>query len=114
MKQVEAVIRHFKLDALKDALVAKGIQGMTVSEIRGFGRQRGHKEMYRGTEYVIDFLPKVKVEIMVTDAQVETVVQTIVETARTGRGIMGDGKIFVTPLAEIDRIRTGESEEAAL
>ena len=112
MKKVEAVIRHFKLDSLKDALVAKGIQGMTVSEVRGFGRQRGHKEMYRGTEYTVDFLPKVKVGVIVTDAQLETAVETIVETARTGA--VGDGKIFVTQLAEIYRIRTGESGEAAV
>ena len=111
MRKVEAVIRHAKLVALKDALVAKGIQGMTVSEIRGFGRQRGHKDMYRGTEYVIDFLPKVKVEVMVTDAQLETAVETIIETARSRR--VGDGKIFVTNLAEICRIRTGEPGEAA-
>jgi len=112
VKKVEAVIRHFKLDSLKDALVAKGIQGMTVSEVRGFGRQRGHKEMYRGTEYTVDFLPKVKVGVIVTDAQLETAVETIVETARTGA--VGDGKIFVTQLAEIYRIRTGESGEAAV
>jgi len=112
VKKVEAVIRHFKLDSLKDSLVAKGIQGMTVSEVRGFGRQRGHKEMYRGTEYTVDFLPKVKVEVIVTDAQLETAVETIVATARTGA--VGDGKIFVTQLAEIYRIRTGESGEAAV
>lgn len=112
MKKIEAVIRHFRLEAVKDALVAKGVQGMTVSEARGFGRQKGQREVYRGTEYAVDFLPKVKIEVMVTDQQLDTVLQTIIETARTAK--VGDGKIFVTNLPEVYKIRTGESGEEAL
>ena len=112
MKKIEAIIRHFKLEALKDALVAKGVQGMTVTEVRGFGRQKGQHEMYRGAEYVVDFLPKVKVEVMVTDALLDTVLTTIIETTRTAK--VGDGKIFVTNLPEVFKIRTGESGEEAL
>lgn len=112
MKKIEAVIRHFRLEAVKDALVAKGVQGMTVSEARGFGRQKGQREVYRGAEYAVDFLPKVKIEVMVTDQQLDTVLQTIIETARTAK--VGDGKIFVTNLPEVYKIRTGESGEEAL
>lgn len=112
MKKIEAVIRHFRLEAVKDALVAKGIQGMTVSEARGFGRQKGQREVYRGAEYAVDFLPKIKIEVMVTDQQLDTVLQTIIETARTAK--VGDGKIFVTNLPEVYKIRTGESGEEAL
>ncbi|MBT4867482.1 MAG: P-II family nitrogen regulator [Planctomycetaceae bacterium] len=112
MKKIEAIIRHFKLEEVKDALSAIGIQGMTVSEVRGFGRQKGHKEQYRGAEYTVDFLPKAKMEIAVSDEQAEQVINTIVETARTGQ--IGDGKIFVTDLAETIRIRTGEKGSEAL
>lgn len=106
MKKVEAVIRHYKLEDLKNALTAAGIQGMTVTEVRGFGRQRGHKEVYRGAEYTVDFLPKVKLEVVVSDSLVREVVDTIIRMARTGQ--IGDGKIFVTNLEEVIRIRTGE------
>ncbi len=112
MKKIEAVIRHFKLEEVKDALSAIGIQGMTVSEVRGFGRQKGHKEQYRGAEYTVDFLPKAKMEIVVSDEQAEQVINTIIETARTGQ--IGDGKIFVTDLADVIRIRTGEKGSEAL
>lgn len=112
MKRIEAVIRHFKLEALKDALVAKGINGMSVTEARGFGRQKGQRETYRGVEYTVDFLPKLKVEVMVTDSQLDTVLTTIIETTRTSK--VGDGKIFVTNLSEVFKIRTGESGEDAL
>ncbi len=112
MKKIEAVIRHFKLESLKDALAAKGINGMTVTEVRGFGRQKGQRETYRGAEYTVDFLPKLKVEVMVTEAQLDTVLTTIIETTRTGK--VGDGKIFVTSLPEVYKVRTGESGEAAL
>lgn len=112
MKKIEAVIRHFKLEEVKDALTDVGVQGMTVSEVRGFGRQKGHKEHYRGAEYTVDFLPKVKIEVVVPDDQVQTVVDTIIRAARTGQ--MGDGKIFVTDLEELVRIRTGESGDEAL
>ncbi len=106
MRKVEAIIKPFKLDDVKEALQALGIQGMTVTEVRGFGRQKGHTELYRGAEYVVDFLPKVKVEIAVTDELVDKVVQAIVKAANTGR--IGDGKIFVHPVEEVIRIRTGE------
>jgi nitrogen regulatory protein P-II 1 len=109
MKKVEAILRHFKLDAVKEALNAKGVQGMTVTEVRGFGRQKGHKEMYRGAEYTIDFLPKVKVEVVVPADDVAGVVEVILKAARTGE--VGDGKIFVTDLASVIRIRTGEAEK---
>lgn len=112
MKKIEAIVRHFKLEDVKNALSKKGIQGMTVTEVRGFGRQRGHKEMYRGAEYTIDFLPKVKIEVVVADAQADAVIQSIIEMARTGN--VGDGKIFVTNLAETIRIRTGETGEEAI
>ena len=112
MKKIEAVILHFKLEDVKNALSEKGVQGMTVTEVRGFGRQKGHKEMYRGAEYTVDFLPKVKIEVVVSDAQSDVVVETIVQTARTGN--VGDGKIFVTTLTDVVRIRTGEAGESAL
>lgn len=112
MKKIEAVIRHYKLEDVKNALSAVEIQGMTVSEVRGFGRQRGHKEMYRGAEYTVDFLPKVKLEVVVSDDVAGKAVETILETARTGE--IGDGKIFVTDLSEVIRIRTGETGEEAI
>jgi nitrogen regulatory protein P-II 1 len=112
VKKIEAIIRHFKLEPLKDALVAKGVQGMTVSEVRGFGRQKGQRETYRGTEYTVDFLPKLKIEVMVTDAQLDTVLTAIIESTRTNK--VGDGKIFVTNLPEVYKVRTGESGEEAL
>ena len=106
MKKIEAIIKPFKLDEVKEALSAIGIQGMTVTEVKGFGRQKGHTELYRGAEYVVDFLPKIKLEITVSDEMADKVVEVIVEAANTGR--IGDGKIFVQPLEEIIRIRTGE------
>ncbi len=112
MRKVEAIIKPFKLDEVKEALNEVGIQGITVSEVKGFGRQKGHTELYRGAEYVVDFIPKIKMEIIVADEQVETVVNTIEEAAKTGR--IGDGKIFVTPIDEVVRIRTGERGEDAL
>jgi len=107
MKKIEAIVRHFKLEEVKDALTKIGIQGMTVSEVRGFGRQKGHKEQYRGAEYTVDFLPKVKMEVVVDDSAAQSVIDTILQTARTGQ--IGDGKIFVTSLEEVIRIRTGET-----
>ena len=112
MKKIEAIIRHYKLEEVKNALSAAGIQGMTVSEVRGFGRQRGHKETYRGAEYTIDFLPKVKLEVVVGDDLVDNASKIIMETARTGQ--IGDGKLFVTQLQEVIRIRTGETGEDAI
>jgi nitrogen regulatory protein P-II 1 len=112
VKKIEAVIRHYKLEDVKNALTTAGVEGMTVTEVRGFGRQRGHKEMYRGAEYTVDFLPKVKLEVVVSDPMVRDVVDTIIRVARTGQ--IGDGKIFVTDLAEVIRIRTGETSEEAL
>ena len=112
MKKIEAIIRHFKLEEVKDALTEIGVQGMTVSEVRGFGRQKGHKEQYRGTEYTVDFLPKVKMEVVVGDDDLERVIEVIQQTARTGQ--IGDGKIFVIDLGNMIRIRTGESGESAL
>ena len=112
MKKIEAIIRHFKLEEVKDALTSAGVQGMTVSEVRGFGRQKGHKEQYRGAEYTVDFLPKVKIEVVVPDGQAQDVIDTILRTARTGQ--IGDGKIFVTRLDEMIRIRTGETGDSAL
>ena len=112
MKKIEAIIRHFKLEEVKDALTEIGVQGMTVSEVRGFGRQKGHKEQYRGTEYTVDFLPKVKMEVVVGDDDTERVIEVIQQTARTGQ--IGDGKIFVIDLENMIRIRTGESGESAL
>jgi len=112
MKLVEAIIKPFKLDEVKDALLEIGIQGMTVTEVKGFGRQKGHKETYRGTEYTIEFVPKVKIEVAVTDSQVPRVIETITRTAKTGS--IGDGKIFVRDLGAAVRIRTGETGESAL
>ena len=106
MKKVEAIIKPFKLDEVKEGLSAVGVQGLTVSEVKGFGRQKGHTELYRGAEYVVDFLPKVKLEIIVRDEQVGEVIDAIEKAARTGR--IGDGKIFVVPVEEVIRIRTGE------
>jgi nitrogen regulatory protein P-II 1 len=106
MKKIEAIIKPFKLDEVKDALHEIGLQGMTVTETKGFGRQKGHTELYRGAEYVVDFLPKVKIEIAVEDRLVERAIETIQQAAHTGR--IGDGKIFVTPIEETIRIRTGE------
>jgi nitrogen regulatory protein P-II 1 len=106
MRKIEAIIKPFKLDEVKEALHQIGIQGMTVTEVKGFGRQKGHTELYRGAEYVVDFLPKIKVEIAVKDEMVDKVVQAVVQAANTGR--IGDGKIFVMPIEEVIRIRTGE------
>ena len=112
MKKVEAVIKPFKLDEVKEALHEIGIQGLTVSEVKGFGRQKGHTELYRGAEYVVDFLPKIKLEIAVTEEQVDKVIEAICGSANTGR--IGDGKIFVLPLEESIRIRTGDGGPDAL
>ena len=112
MKKVEAIIRHYKLEDVKNALAQAGIQGMTVTETRGFGRQRGHKETYRGTEYTVDFLPKIKLEIVVSDDLVGRAVETIMSVGRTGQ--VGDGKIFITPLSDVIRIRTGETGADAI
>jgi nitrogen regulatory protein P-II 1 len=112
MTKIEAVIRHFKLEEVKDALTEIGIHGMTVSEVRGFGRQKGHKEQYRGAEYTVDFLPKAKMEVIVSDDQAPAVIDTILRTARTGQ--IGDGKIFVVNLDQMIRIRTGETGDEAL
>ena len=112
MKKVEAIIKPFKLDEVKESLSGIGVQGLTVSEVKGFGRQKGHTELYRGAEYVVDFLPKVKLEVIVRDEQVVEVVETIEKAAKTGR--IGDGKIFVLPIDEIIRIRTGERGSDAI
>ena len=112
MKKIEAIIRHFKLEDVKNALSELGIHGMTVTEVRGFGRQKGHTEMYRGTEYAVDFVPKVKVEVAVTEENLRKVLDTIMRTAQTGQ--IGDGKIFVADLADTIRIRTGETGDDAL
>ena len=112
MKKIEAVIKPFKLDEVKDALNDLGIVGMTICEVRGFGRQKGHKELFRGSEYVVDLLPKVKIEVVVKNEMAQDVIRTILETARTGN--IGDGKIFVSDLAEVYRIRTGEEGESAI
>ena len=112
MKKIEAIIRHFKLEDVKNALTEKGISGMTISEVRGFGRQKGHTEMYRGTEYTIDFVPKVKVEVVVDDGKLQTALDTIVKAAHTGQ--IGDGKIFVSDLRDVVRVRTGETGADAL
>lgn len=112
MKKVEAIIKPFKLDEVKDALTAIGIQGLTVSEVRGFGRQKGHTEHYRGAEYTVDFIPKVKVEVVVPEAKVAEILEAIAKAARTGQ--IGDGKIFVSSVDEIVRIRTGEKGPAAI
>jgi len=112
LKKIDAIIKPFKLDEVKEALNEIGIQGITVSEVKGFGRQKGHTELYRGAEYVVDFIPKIKLEIIVADDLVQKVVEAIEKTAKTGR--IGDGKIFVTPVEAVIRIRTGETGEDAL
>lgn len=112
MKKVEALIRHFKLEDVKDALTARGVHGMTVTEVHGFGRQKGHSQMYRGSEYNVEFTPKIKMEVIVADSDLDTVVETIAQAAKTGK--VGDGKIYVHDLAEIVRIRTGETGEQAI
>ena len=112
MKKIEAVIKPFKLDEVKEALQDIGVQGMTVLEAKGYGRQKGHTELYRGAEYVVDFLPKMKIEIAVADDEVERVVEALVNSARTGR--IGDGKIFVSDLTDVIRIRTGERGQQAI
>ena len=112
MKKIEAIIKPFKLDEVKEALQEVGLQGITVTEAKGFGRQKGHTELYRGAEYVVDFLPKVKVEVIVADNLVERAIEAVIKAARTGK--IGDGKIFVTSVEQVVRIRTGESGEAAV
>ncbi|MCB5184742.1 P-II family nitrogen regulator [Methylobacillus gramineus] len=112
MKKIEAVIKPFKLDEVREALSEIGANGLTVTEVKGFGRQKGHTELYRGAEYVVDFLPKIKVELVVADNMVDAAVESIIKAARTGK--IGDGKIFVTSIEQIIRIRTGETGEAAI
>ncbi|GAB4198929.1 MAG: P-II family nitrogen regulator [Wenzhouxiangellaceae bacterium] len=112
MKMITAVIKPFKLDAVREALTELSIQGMTVMEVKGYGRQKGHTELYRGSEYTVDFLPKTKIELAIADSMVETAVEAISRAAQTGK--IGDGKIFITPLTDVIRIRTGESGDAAL
>jgi nitrogen regulatory protein P-II 1 len=112
MKKIEAIIRHFKLDDVKEALSGRGVKGMTVTEVRGFGRQKGHTEKYRGTEYSVDFVPKFKVEVVVADGDLAGTIDAIAETARTGK--VGDGKIFVSDLNSVVRIRTGETGDSAI
>ncbi len=112
MKKIEAIIKPFKLDDVKEALNGIGIKGMTVSEVKGYGRQKGHTEIYRGAEYIVDFLPKIKIEIIVAADQVDTVIETITKTSRTGK--IGDGKIFVLPIERVIRVRTGETGQEAI
>ncbi len=112
MKKIEAVIKPFKLDEVREALSEIGISGLTVTEVKGFGRQKGHTELYRGAEYVVDFLPKIKIEIVVNEEQVDPAIDAIIKAGRTGK--IGDGKIFVTPVEQVVRIRTGETNEAAI
>ena len=112
MKKIEAIIKPFKLDEVREALHEIGVTGLTVTEVKGFGRQKGHTELYRGAEYVVDFLPKVKIELVITASQVEAAIDTIIKVARTGK--IGDGKIFVTSVEQVVRIRTGETDEAAI
>ena len=112
MKQITAVLKPFKLEEVREALAECGVTGLTVTEVKGFGRQKGHTELYRGAEYVVDFLPKVKVEVVVKDSEVERCVEAIVSAAKTGK--IGDGKIFVTAVAQVVRIRTGETDESAV
>ena len=112
MKKIDAVVKPFKLDEVREALSEIGVSGLTVTEVKGFGRQKGHTELYRGAEYVVDFLPKVKIEIVVADSMVEQAIEAIVKAARTGK--IGDGKIFVTTVEQVVRIRTGETDEAAI
>jgi nitrogen regulatory protein P-II 1 len=112
MKKIEAVIKPFKLDEVREALSEIGIAGLTVTEVKGFGRQKGHTELYRGAEYVVDFLPKIKIEIVVASANADAAIEAIIKAARTGK--IGDGKIFVTTVEQVVRIRTGETDEAAI
>jgi nitrogen regulatory protein P-II 1 len=112
MKKIEAIIKPFKLDEVREALSEIGVTGLTVTEVKGFGRQKGHTELYRGAEYVVDFLPKVRVEVIIQESQVDAAIESIIKAARTGK--IGDGKIFVTPVEQVIRIRTGESGEAAV
>jgi nitrogen regulatory protein P-II 1 len=112
MKKIEAIIKPFKLEEVKDALTKIGIQGMTISEVKGFGRQKGHTELYRGAEYAIDFVPKSKIELIVTDEMFNQVIETIIRASKTGK--IGDGKIFVSPVDEVIRIRTGERGKEAI
>lgn len=112
MKKIEAVVKPFKLDEVREALAEVGVTGLTVTEVKGFGRQKGHTELYRGAEYVVDFLPKVKIEVVVGEKLLEPAIEAIVKAARTGK--IGDGKIFVTAVEQVVRIRTGETDEAAI
>ena len=112
MKKIEAIVKPFKLDEVREALSEVGVTGLTVTEVKGFGRQKGHTELYRGAEYVVDFLPKVKIEVVVTDSQLEPAIEAIVKSARTGK--IGDGQIFVTSVSHVVRIRTGETNESAV
>jgi nitrogen regulatory protein P-II 1 len=112
MKKIEAIVKPFKLDEVRESLSELGVTGLTVTEVKGFGRQKGHTELYRGAEYVVDFLPKVKVEVVIPDSLVDRAIDAIVKAARTGK--IGDGKIFVTSVEQVIRIRTGESGEAAV
>ena len=112
MKKIEAIIKPFKLDEVREALSEIGVAGLTVTEVKGFGRQKGHTELYRGAEYVVDFLPKIKIEIVVANETVESAIEAIIKAARTGK--IGDGKIFVMPIEQVVRIRTGETDEAAV
>ena len=112
MKRIEAIVKPFKLDEVREALSDMGVTGLTVTEVKGFGRQRGHTELYRGAEYVVDFLPKVRIEVILPDDMIERAIEAIIRAARTGK--IGDGKIFVTPLEQVVRIRTGETGQEAL
>lgn len=112
MKKIEAIIKPFKLEEIKDALAKAGVAGMSISEIKGYGRQQGHSELYRGSEYVVDFLPKIKIELIVVDEDVDSIVSTIINTAKTGN--IGDGKIFISSVEKVIRIRTGEQDEEAI
>ncbi|TAK49241.1 MAG: P-II family nitrogen regulator [Betaproteobacteria bacterium] len=112
MKKIEAIVKPFKLDEVREALSEVGVTGLTVTEVKGFGRQKGHTELYRGAEYVVDFLPKVKIEVVVSENQIESAIEAIIKAARTGK--IGDGKIFVTAVEHVVRIRTGETNESAI
>ncbi|RBQ30181.1 P-II family nitrogen regulator [Aliarcobacter vitoriensis] len=112
MKKIEAIVKPFKFEEVKEALVQAGVAGMTVSDVKGYGRQQGHSELYRGAEYVVDFLPKIKIELIVADEDVDSTLAVIIEAAKTGK--IGDGKIFVSPIEKVIRIRTGEQDEEAI
>ena len=112
MKKIEAIVKPFKLDEVREALAEVGVSGLTVTDVKGFGRQKGHTELYRGAEYVVDFLPKVKIEVVVTEKMVDQVIEAIIKAARTGK--IGDGKVFVTSVEQVVRIRTGETDDAAV